>query len=99
MLLTSRKLLQKKLLDVEADLRGTLRNSGLKVGVVSTREFAPRIRELVEGLPRLAAIVEPMLATAGGTTTHGRGTKCSTPRTSSGRRGSSPTRTTKGAPG
>ena len=36
MLLTSRKLLQKKLLDVESDLRGTLRNFGLKVGVVST---------------------------------------------------------------
>src|SRR6516164_6552231 len=35
MLLTSRKLLQRKLLDVEADLRGTLRNFGLKVGVVS----------------------------------------------------------------
>ena len=34
MLLTSRKLLQRKLLDVEADLRGTLRNFGLKVGVV-----------------------------------------------------------------
>jgi transposase len=61
MLLTSRKLLQKKLLDVEADLRGTLRNFGLKVGVVSPRGFAPRIRELVEGFPRLAAIVEPLL--------------------------------------
>jgi len=31
------------------------------VGVVSTREFEPRIRELVEGFPRLAAIVEPVL--------------------------------------
>jgi hypothetical protein len=31
MLLTSRKLLQRKLLDVESDLRGTLRNFGLKV--------------------------------------------------------------------
>ena len=30
MLLTSRKLLQRKLLDVEADLRGTLRNFGLR---------------------------------------------------------------------
>jgi hypothetical protein len=29
-LLTSRKLLQRKLLDVECDLRGTLRNFGLK---------------------------------------------------------------------
>src|SRR6266567_7216461 len=35
MLLTSRKLLQRKLLDVESDLRGTLRNFGLKVGVIS----------------------------------------------------------------
>jgi len=61
MLLTSRKLLQKKLLDVEADLRGTLRNFGLKVGMVSPREFEPRIRALVEGFPRLAAIVEPVL--------------------------------------
>ena len=35
MLLTSRKLLQRKLLDLESDLRGTLRNFGLKVGIVS----------------------------------------------------------------
>ena len=39
MLLTSRKLLQRKLLDVECDLRGTLRNFGLKVGVVSTGQI------------------------------------------------------------
>ena len=62
MLLTSRKLLQRKLLDVECDLRGTLRNFGLKVGVVSTGKFEARIRELVMGLPRLALIVEPLLA-------------------------------------
>jgi transposase len=61
MLLTSRKLLQRKLLDVEADLRGTLRNFGLKVGVVSAGGFEARIRELVEGFPRLAAITEPVL--------------------------------------
>ena len=62
MLLTSRKLLQRKLLDVESDLRGTLRNFGLKVGVVSTSGFEARIRELVQGFPSLAAIVGPMLA-------------------------------------
>jgi transposase len=62
MLLTSRKLLQRKLLDVESDLRGTLRNFGLKVGVVSTGKFEARIRELVTGFPRLALIVEPLLA-------------------------------------
>ena len=56
MLLTSRKLLQRKLLDVEADLRGTLRNFGLKVGVVSHSRYQVRIRELVESFPRLAAI-------------------------------------------
>ena len=38
MLLTSRKLLQRKLLDLEADMRGTLRNFGLKVG--ATRRSA-----------------------------------------------------------
>ncbi len=62
MLLTSRKLLQRKLLDVESDLRGTLRNFGLKVGVVSTGKFEARIRELVAGSPRLALVVEPILA-------------------------------------
>src|ERR1700686_5037074 len=62
MLLTSRKLLQRKLLDVECDLRGTLRNFGLKVGVVSLGKFEARIRELVTGSPRLALIVKPLLA-------------------------------------
>ena len=61
MLLTSRKLLQRKLLDVESDLRGTLRNFGLKVGAVSGGRYDVRVRELVEGFPRLAAIVEPLL--------------------------------------
>ena len=36
MLLTSRKLVQRKLMDIESDMRGTLRNFGLKVGVVSS---------------------------------------------------------------
>jgi transposase len=61
MLLTSRKLLQKKMFDVENDMRGTLRNFGLKVGSVSVGRYEVRIRELVEGYPNLAAIVEPLL--------------------------------------
>src|ERR1700693_5461181 len=61
MLLTSRKLLQRKLLDLECELRGTLRNFGLKVGVVSGGRYEARIRELVVGFPRLAAIAEPLL--------------------------------------
>jgi transposase len=55
MLLTSRKLLQSKLLDIENELRGTLRNFGLKVGAVSKRHFEARIRELVGAHPRLTA--------------------------------------------
>ena len=61
MLLTSRKLLQRKLLDLECELRGTLRNFGLKVGVVSGSRYEARIRELVVDFPGLAAIAEPLL--------------------------------------
>ena len=61
MLLTSRKLVQRKLIDIESDMRGTLRNFGLKVGVVSAIGYEARIRHLVEGFPILAAIVEPLL--------------------------------------
>src|SRR6202035_447994 len=61
MLLTSRKLIQHKLLDIECDMRGTLRNFGLKVGIISTAGYDARIRYLVESFPQLAAIVEPLL--------------------------------------
>jgi transposase len=61
MLLTHRKLLQSKAIAIDNDLRGTLRNFGLKVGVVGTVRFEARIRELVENLPDLAVLVEPLL--------------------------------------
>jgi transposase len=61
MLLVHRKLLQSKSIAIENDLRGTLRNFGLKVGVVGTAKFEARIKELVENLPDLAALVEPLL--------------------------------------
>ena len=61
MLLTSRQLLQAKALDIENDLRGTLRNFGLKVGVVGAVKFEARIRELVADDRDLTAIVEPLL--------------------------------------
>src|SRR3954452_17467293 len=57
MLLTSRQLLQAKAIDIENDLRGTLRNFGLKVGTVSAGKFEARICELVADHPDLAAIV------------------------------------------
>jgi transposase len=61
MLLTHRKLLQSKAIAIENDLRGTLRNFSLKVGMAGTVKFEARIRELVENLPDLAALVEPLL--------------------------------------
>ena len=42
MLLTHRKLLQSKAIAIDNDLRGTLRNFGLKVGVVGASKFEAR---------------------------------------------------------
>jgi transposase len=61
MLLTHRKLLQSKAIAIENDLRATLRNFGLKVGVVGTVRFEARIKELVENLSDLVVLVEPLL--------------------------------------
>jgi transposase len=61
MLLTHRKLLQSKAIAIENDLRGTLRNFGLKVGMVGTVRFETRVQELIETIPDLVGLVEPML--------------------------------------
>jgi transposase len=61
MLLTHRKLLQSKAIAIDNDLRATLRNFGLKVGTVGRAKFEARIKELVESLPDLAVLVEPLL--------------------------------------
>jgi transposase len=61
MLLTHRKLLQSKAIAIENDLRATLRNFGLKVGVVGAVKFEARIKQLVENLPDLVLLVEPLL--------------------------------------
>jgi transposase len=61
MLLTHRKLLQSKAIALDNDLRATLRNFGLKVGIVGQAKFEARIRELVEGLADLTVLVEPLL--------------------------------------
>src|SRR5947199_1726811 len=60
--LTSRKLVQSKLLDVENSLRGILRGFGLKVGKTTARSFAGRIRELVQGHPNLEPVGKALLA-------------------------------------
>lgn len=61
-LLTARALLQGKAIAIENDIRGLLRNFGLKVGMVGAVKFEDRIRELIEGVPDLAEIVKPLLA-------------------------------------
>jgi transposase len=61
MLLTHRKLLQSKAIAIENDLRATLRNFGLKVGMAGAVKFEARIKELVDNIPDLAILVEPLL--------------------------------------
>ena len=60
--LTARKLVQSKLLDVENSLRGILRGFGLKVGKTTKRSFAGRIQELVVGHPSLEGIGGALLS-------------------------------------
>jgi transposase len=60
--LSGRKLLQTKLLDVQNSLRGILRGFGLKVGKTTERSFAGRITELVAGHPGLEAVAKGLLA-------------------------------------
>jgi transposase len=62
MLLTHRKPLQSKAIAIENDLRGTLRNFGLKVGIAGKVKFEARIKELVENFADLVVLVEPLLA-------------------------------------
>jgi transposase len=47
---------------MENELRGTLRNFGLTIGVASPGQFEARIKELVAGQPPLEMIVVPLLA-------------------------------------
>lgn len=61
-LLTARKLLLGKMLDIELGLRGVLRGFGLKMGKVSRGRFAARVRELVVGNPMLEHVAQAMLS-------------------------------------
>ena len=61
MLLTNRKFMLKQLCDAEGNIRGTLRNFGLKIGPVTRRGLEARVLDLVADRPVLASLVEPML--------------------------------------
>jgi transposase len=60
--LTARKLVQSKPLDVENSVRGILRGFGLKVGKTTNRSFAGRVRDLVVNHASLGTIAEALLS-------------------------------------
>jgi transposase len=61
-ILTTRRLIDNKLRDVEMSLRGVLRGFGLKVGKTTPTNFAHRIKELVSGHSTLQVIADSLLA-------------------------------------
>ena len=60
--LTSRKLVQSKLLDVENSLRGILRGFGLKVGKTTKGSFARRVEDLVVNHASLRMVATALLS-------------------------------------
>jgi transposase len=60
-LLTTRKLILNKRIDMEMGLRGILRGFGLKIGPTTPRTFEARVRDLVEGHPTLLVVAEALL--------------------------------------
>jgi transposase len=54
-LLTHRKLLKSNATAIDNDLRATLRNFGLKVGMVGTVKFDARVKELIENFGKNAS--------------------------------------------
>jgi transposase len=62
-LLSNRKLLKRKLIDVENHIRGALRAYGLLIGTVGRGGYEARVRELIEhGDYVFVAMIEAMLA-------------------------------------
>jgi transposase len=60
-LLTARKLLVSKLIDVEMSVRGILRGFGLKVGPTTKKVFVDKVKMLIAGQTTLELVIEPLL--------------------------------------
>ena len=61
-LLANRKLLKRKLIDIENHIRGTLRAYGLLMGAVGRGGYEARVRELLEHSdPIFSVMIEAML--------------------------------------
>jgi transposase len=61
MLLNNRRCLLDKRLDIDSQIRGSLRTFGLKLGKVTPKTYEPRIRELVEDNEKFQDCIFPML--------------------------------------
>jgi len=62
MLLNNRRILQVKQIDIENEIRGTLRVFGIKLaGRITGGPFEARVLDAIESVRRLAAMVKPML--------------------------------------
>lgn len=60
-LVTARKFVVRAVASSEQAIRGLLRPFGLKVGAVTRRRFAARVHELLDQLPMLRSVIEPLL--------------------------------------
>ena len=60
-LLNNRRCVKGKMIDIESQVRGTLRAFGHKVGVVTRKNYEQRIRELIGEDIELLSYVEPLL--------------------------------------
>lgn len=60
-LLNNRKCLASKRIDLENQIRGTLKVFGLKTGRVTAAQYESRIRELIENDPELQGYIFPLL--------------------------------------
>jgi len=60
-LLNNRRCIKGKMIDIESQIRGTLKVFGHKVGVVTRKNYEQRIRELIGEDTELLAYIEPLL--------------------------------------
>lgn len=60
-LLNNRRCLLDKRLDIDSQIRGTIKVFGLKVGKISAAKFDARVRELINGDVQLEAYILPIL--------------------------------------
>lgn len=60
-LLNNRSCLNSKRIDLENQIRGTLKIFGLKIGKVTKAQYEPRIREMIKDDQELQCYIEPLL--------------------------------------